>query len=50
MISDIVVTYLFMHSLSGMILLYFTTPFFTIKVFLHETLSLLLEFMNTGDL
>ena len=36
LISDLVVADLFMHSLSGMILLYFATPFFTLKVFLHE--------------
>ena len=35
-ISDLVVANLFMHSLSGMILLYLTAPFFTLKVFLQE--------------
>ena len=35
-ISDLVVTDLFMHSLSGMILLYLATPYFILKVFLHE--------------
>ena len=35
-ISDLVVINLFMHSLSGMILLYLAVPFFTLKVFLHE--------------
>ena len=35
-ISDLVVVNLFMHSLSGMILLYLAAPFFTVKVFLHE--------------
>ena len=32
-ISDLAVTDHFIHSLSGMILLYLTTPFFTLKVF-----------------
>ena len=36
LISDLVVTNLFMHSLLGMILLYLAMPFFTLKVFLHE--------------
>ena len=38
LISDLVVTDLFMHSLSGMILLYLATPLFTPKMFnfLHE--------------
>ena len=40
-ISDLVVADLFMHSLSGMILLYLAMPTFTLKVFLHETPSLL---------
>ena len=30
---DLVVANLFMHSLSGMILLYLAMPFFTLKVF-----------------
>ena len=38
-ISDLVVADLFMHSLSGMILLYLATPFFTLKVFLHEIID-----------
>ena len=38
LISDLVVADLFMHSLSGMILLYLAVPFFTLKVFLHKIL------------
>ena len=37
LISDLV-TDLFMHSLSDIILLYLATPFFTLKVFLHEVI------------
>ena len=37
-ISDLVAD-LFIHSLSDMTLLYLATPFFTLKVFLHEILS-----------
>ena len=33
-ISDLIVTDLFMHSLSGMIILYLAAQFFTLKVFL----------------
>ena len=40
-ISDVVVADLFMDAFSGMILLYLATPFFTLKVFLHEISSLL---------
>ena len=36
MISDLVVADLFMHSLSGMILLYLAAPFFTLKLFMYE--------------
>ena len=36
LISDLLVANLFMHSLSGMILLYLATPLFTPQVFLHE--------------
>ena len=39
LISDFVVTSLFMHSLPGMILLYLATPIFIPKVFLHEISS-----------
>ena len=40
LISDLVVTDLFMHSLSGMILLYLAAPLFytNLKVFLREIL------------
>ena len=36
-ISDLGVADLFMHSLSGMILLYLAAPIFTLKVFLHDS-------------
>ena len=36
LISDLVVTNLFMHSLPGMIILYLAAPFFTLKGFLHS--------------
>ena len=35
-VSDLVVADHFTYSLLGMILLYLATPFFTLKVFLHE--------------
>ena len=35
-ILDLLVADLFMHSISGMILLYLAAPCFTLKVFLHE--------------
>ena len=34
--SDLAVTDLFMHSLSGMTSLYLAVPFFTLKVFLQK--------------
>ena len=40
-ISYLVVANVFMHSLSGMILLYLAAPFFALKVFLPEISSLL---------
>ena len=39
-ISDLVVADLFMHSLSGMSLLYLAMPF-TLKVFLHDRMYIL---------
>ena len=47
-ISDLVVADLFMHLLSGKILLYLAIPFFTVKVLLHETSSLLQGFMHNS--
>ena len=41
LISDLVVTYLFMHSLSDMIPFYLAMAFITMKVFLHEISALL---------
>ena len=41
LISNLVVANLLMYSLSGMILLYLTAPFFTPKVFLDGISSLL---------
>ena len=41
LISDLVVANMFMHSLSGMILLYLVAPFLTLKMFLDEISSLL---------
>ena len=41
LISNLVVTDLFMHSLPGMILPYLAIPFFTQKVFLHDISSIL---------
>ena len=38
--SHLVVADLFTDSLSGMILLYLAVPFFTLKVFLHEILTI----------
>ena len=35
-ISELVVTNVFMHSLLGMILLYLATSYFTLKVFLRQ--------------
>ena len=37
LLSDLVVADLIMYSLSGMILLCLTTPFFTLKGFLHRS-------------
>ena len=43
LISDLAVVDLFMHSLSGMIILYLAVSFFTSEVFLHEiTITVLL--------
>ena len=47
-ISDIVVADLFMHSLSGMFLLYLVVPFFTLKVFLHEIYTIPLTIKSSS--
>ena len=46
LISDLVVTNLFMHSLPGMILLYLTAPFLHRRVFLHEIIITFVRVMH----
>ena len=49
LIQDLLVTDLFMHSLSGMILLYLAIPFFYTKGVLHEIYNTIQGWIQTFE-